>query len=131
VAFSKPNATVATAATENPDACWELLKYINGEETNKCEAMEGLWPPNLQRVLTSDWFLTRDTAPYNMAPTVPGLLCDGQAPQLSPFAAQCRVIFQQELDPVWTGDATMEEVAPIIEAACNELLESGEPAELS
>lgn len=131
VAFSKPNATVITAASDHPDEAWELLKFINSEQVNKCEASEGLWPPNLQRVLTSDWFLTREEAPYNMAPTVPGLLCDGQAPQLSPFAAECRSILQNELDPVWLGDATIAEVAPGIEETLNELLASEEPPELS
>jgi ABC-type glycerol-3-phosphate transport system substrate-binding protein len=131
VAYTKPNATVITAASEYPDASFELLKHINDEETVKCEALEGLWPPNLQSVLTSDWYLERDTAPYHMAPTVPGLLCDGQAPQLSPFAMQCRTIMQNELDPVWTGDATVAEVAPNIESQINELLASEEPPELS
>ena len=131
VAYSKPNATVITAACDHPDAAWEYLKHINSEEANQCEALEGLWPPCLQGVLTSEWYLTRDTPPYNMAPTVPGLLCDGQAPQLSPYAMQVRTIMQQELDPVWAGDATIKEVAPIIEEKVNELLASEEPPELS
>ena len=80
---------------------------------------------------TTEWYLTRDTPPYNMAPTVPGLLCDGQAPQLSPFAAQTRRIMMNELDPVWVGDATIKEVAPTIEKQINELLASEEPPELS
>jgi multiple sugar transport system substrate-binding protein len=131
VAYSKPNATVITAACKYPDAAWQLLKFINSEDTNKCEALEGLWPPALQSVLMSDWYLTRDTAPYDMSPTVPGLLCDGQAPQLSPYAMQARTIMQNELDPVWSGDATIAEVAPIIEEKVNELLASEEPPELS
>jgi len=131
VAFSKPNATVITQACDQPDAAWTFLKFINSEDNTKCEAIEGLWPPCLQSVLTSDWFLTRDTPPYNMAPTVPGLLVDGQAPQLSPFAAQCRTILRNELEPVWSGDTTVAEAAPIIEEQINELLASEEPPELS
>jgi multiple sugar transport system substrate-binding protein len=131
VAYSKPNATVITAGCKHPDAAWEFLKFINSEENTKCEAMEGLWPPCLQRVLTSEWFLTRETPPYNMAPTVPGLLCDGQAPQLSPYAAQTRTILINELEPVWSGNNTIAEVAPDIEAQLNELLEVEELPELS
>jgi hypothetical protein len=66
-----------------------------------------------------------------MAPTVPGLLCDGQAPQLSPYAAQTRTILINELEPVWSGNNTIAEVAPDIEAQLNELLEVEELPELS
>ena len=131
VAYSKPNATVITKDSKHHDASWEFLKFINSEDNTKCESLEGLWPPCLDAVLTSEWFLTRNTPPYNMAPTVPGLLCDGQAPQLSPFAAQTRRIMMNELDPVWVGDATIKEVAPTIEKQINELLASEEPPELS
>lgn len=131
VAFSKPNATVITSACDEPDAAWALLSFINSEENNTCEALEGLWPPSLDSVMNSEEYLTRDTAPYDMSPTVPGLLVDTQEPQLSPFAAQCRVILQNELDPLWSGDSTMAEVAPIIEAAINEVLASEDPPELS
>ena len=131
VAFSKPNSTVITAACDHPDAAWALLSHINSEECQRCESLEGLWPPSLDSVLNSEWYLKRDTPPYDMSPTVPGLLLETQEPQLSPFAMQCRTIMQNELDPVWAGNATVAEAAPTIEARINELLASEEPPELS
>jgi multiple sugar transport system substrate-binding protein len=132
VAFSKPNATVITAASEHPDAAWAYLSHINSEENAKCEALEGLWPPNLQDVLMSEWYLTRETPPYNMAPTVPGLLCDGQAPALFPWAQQAMDIIGQEMSPLFTGDVTdAAEVTAIIEEKVNELLETEEEPELT
>jgi multiple sugar transport system substrate-binding protein len=131
VAYSKPNATVITRDTKSPDASWALLKHIFDEETVKCEAVEGLWPPCVDSVLNSDWYLERETPPYNMAPTVPSLLLDGQAPRLDPRADQIRRATQAELDPVWLGEKTIAEVAPIIDEKVNEILTSEELPELS
>lgn len=131
VAYSKPNATVITKATRFPDASWALLKYIFNEDNVRREADEALWPPCLDSALRADWYLKSDEPPYNLEPTVPGLLVEGQAPELDPRADQIRRTTMAELDPVWLGEKTIAEVAPIIDQKVNEILSSDDLPELS
>lgn len=131
VARCAANATVITKGSKHADVSWQLLKHINAEATVKCEALEGLWPPNTLSAMNADWYLKRNTPPYDLSATVPGKLVEGRAPELHPWADQIRSIMMAEFDPVWAGKKTIREVAPIIERRVNEVLQKKELPELA
>jgi multiple sugar transport system substrate-binding protein len=126
VSYGKPNAEVIFSGSKAKDASWEVLKFLNSEECNWCEAVEIGWGPCLNSVMYSEKYLTRDTPPYDMSAAVPGKLIGIRGEEMSIHADQMRVMLTNELDPVWAGDKKASEVLPDLEGKVNELLASDE-----
>jgi multiple sugar transport system substrate-binding protein len=122
VSYSKPNGCSIYAQTAQVGASWTLLKYFFSEECAKHDAETGLWPPNLKSLMFSDWYRTSDQKPYDLSPTVPGLMAEIHGLPLTTNAAEINSAIWQEMQLVLNCEATAKEAMESATKAVDELL---------
>ena len=86
------------------------------------KAETGLWPPNLKSLMYSDWYRTSDLKPYDLSPTVVGLMGEVRGLPLTVNAAEINQAIGQEMDLVLNCQATAEEAMATATQVVDELL---------
>jgi multiple sugar transport system substrate-binding protein len=112
---------VISANSPNPDAAWEFLKFVISQPAvERWTEIMGIVPP-LQSVANSEVFLTPGQPPANIQVFTEG------APYLRPDPrhpafVQARTIAETELQRLWLGGTSAQEVADSIVEQVNRLL---------
>lgn len=110
---------VPTAA-QNPEGAWELLKFLVGPEGSQMFADRGEFIP-AYRESAETIAPEGDENPANMQLFV-SAMDHSTIPNFTEFTENARNVYRPQLDLVWTGDSTAEEVLTGVKAEVEEIL---------
>lgn len=108
------------AAAQNPEGAWELLKYLLGPDGSQMFAERGEFIP-AYRESAATIEAEGDENPANMQLFVTSM-DHVTIPNFTEFTENARNVYRPQLDLVWTGDATAEEVLTGAKAEVEEIL---------
>ncbi len=94
------------STSKHPDAAWELVKYLMGEPGQTAFMKYGL--PGLRKVIESKEYREAH-APQNVDTLIADFSCCGHNYYPTPDAGEWWSAISNELDVIWSGEATVEE----------------------
>lgn len=108
------------SAAQNPEGAWELLKFLLGPEGSQMFADGGEFIPALKKSAeTID--AEEGQNPANMELFVTAMQ-HTTIPNFTTYTENARNVYRPQLDLVWTGDATAEEVLSNVKDEVEEIL---------
>jgi multiple sugar transport system substrate-binding protein len=110
------------AATKQPDASWEFLKFFGGAPGQRILGIEGLTLPAVRKVAESDEIM-KSTPPDNQRAFLTEI--DRARIHINwniTESQEWNAILNPELDKVWKGEAKAKDVLPAIVPRLNEVL---------
>jgi multiple sugar transport system substrate-binding protein len=107
-------------AAKNPDGAWELLKFLNGAEGSKIFADGGEFVPAFRGSAET---ITAESGenPANMELFATAMDHNTNV-NFTEFTENARNVYRPQLDLVWTGDSTAEEVLTGVRQEIEEIL---------
>ena len=107
-------------AAANPEGAWELLKYLGGPDGSQVFADAGAFIPSYRAVAETM------QAPADVPPASFGLFAEAAshntAINFTEYTEDARNIYRPQLDLVWNGDATAEEILTGVKQEVEEVL---------
>jgi multiple sugar transport system substrate-binding protein len=108
------------SAAKNPEGAWELLKFLGGAEGSAIFAEAGDFIPS-HKASAEALQAVEGTPPANL-----GLFAEAMAHgtnvHFTEFTENARNVYRPQLDLVWTGDSTAEEVLTGVKQEVEEIL---------
>ena len=111
-----------TTQSRSPDDAWVLIRFLTGDESSRTWARLGISAPARRAAALSDAFVAEAGPPKNAKAyvTYPER-SSAPSPDFVGFADVNRVI-EEELAPMWRGEAAPRAAATSVAARVNELL---------
>lgn len=104
---------------------WKLMKYLAGTDGQKVVLQGGITTPALEAMAQSEYFAGAGSTGKN--PYVMGLK-EAHSLPVTPRYAQISAIWEQELQSLWSGQATVQQVTERIDQRVNQVLQQAQPA---
>lgn len=105
---------------ENPDGAWELLKYLVGPEGSQLFADRGEFIP-ANRASAASVQAEGDENPANMQ-LFSTAMEHSTIPNFTEYTENARNVYRPQLDLVWNGDSTAEDVLSGVKDEVEEIL---------
>lgn len=107
-------------AAKNPEGAWELLKFLGGPEGSAIFADEGAFIP-AYKASAEKIAPKQGVSPGNMA-LFAEAMNHNTTVNFTEFTENARNVYRPQLDLVWTGEATAEEVLTGVRQEVEEIL---------
>jgi len=112
------------STSKHPDEAWELVKYLGTEPGQKAFMGQGL--PGLRSVIESPEYIEAH-APQHVLRLIEDFSCCGHNYYPTPDAGEWWSAVTNELDVIWSGEATVEEATANACKAVNEIFAKRPP----
>ena len=114
----------SAAATKNPDASWEFLKYISSKDAETDEVKAGATTPSRKSVVRGSDFLDPSKPPKNAKGFADAQEYVVRDPVHTRWPEILSRIVNPNMDKLWDGSTSAQDVAKAIKAGADPLFKS-------